>query len=691
MKNLAQSAQSVAFYALAAALIVTPIFFLPLTTDFYAFNKQALFIILTAVILLAWLVRCLSQKTVRLTVSPLLLPLALFAATVVVSTLLSKINHVNAWLGRSSLYLAVVVFYFIGISILQTSRQARLIINGLITSAVILALLGILAFTQALANTGLPAYLTNKQFTPAGSPLTLVSFLIITLPLALVLAFKTRSGPKKLSYFLASGVIISAITIIGSAMLSADQSVFTLILLPKLAGWSIAIDSFKTSAIFGTGPASFLSVFTQFKPLFLNRLDNWALNFGVSSNEYLHLMTTLGLVGIATIGLIIAALFKLAKREPGTRITANQLAVRSALAATALLGLFVPFSPLIWITLAGYLVLSTALAKAKNSPKIKDVILTVNAITVVDPDAPTPVAITDRSNLMPWILAIPISAGLIFLTLLASRAYAAEYIFKKSLDAARENRGGETYNLQIAALQKNPNLDRYRLAYSNTNFALANALAGQKELTDQDKQTISQLIQQAIREAKLATQLNPQIANNWRNLANLYRNLVNFADGADQFAIASYIRAIQLDPANPLLRVELGGLFYGLQRYDEAINNFQQSVQLKPDYANGYYNLSAAYKADNKILEAYQAMQQVVALLEPGSEEAQKAQQDLADLKAQLPPPAQPSAAESKTKPGGTLSAPEEPPAAPKDLQGAIEVEEPEIPSPSPRPSPQTE
>jgi tetratricopeptide (TPR) repeat protein len=502
------------------------------------------------------------------------------------------------------------------------------------------------------------------------------------------LAFKTRSGPKKLAYFLASGVIISAITIIGSAMLSADKSVFTLILLPKLAGWSIAIDSFKTSAIFGTGPGSFLSVFTQFKPLFLNRLDSWALNFGISSNEYLHLMTTLGLAGIATIGLLIAGLFKLAKREPGTRITANQLAVHSALAATALLGLFVPFSPLIWITLAGYLILTTTLAKAKSSPKIKDVILTINAITVVDPDAPTPVAVTDRSNLMPWILAVPISAGLIFLTLLASRAYAAEYIFKKSLDAARENRGGETYNLQIAALQKNPNLDRYRLAYSNTNFALANALAGQKELTDQDKQTISQLIQQAIREAKLATQLNPQRANNWRNLANLYRNLVNFADGADQFAIASYIRAIQLDPANPLLRVELGGLFYGLQRYDEAINNFQQSVQLKPDYANGYYNLSAAYKANNKILEAYQAMQQVVALLEPGSEDAQKAQQELADLKAQLPPPAQTSATEAETKRGGTLSAPEKPPAAPKDLQGAIEVEEPEIPNPSPTPTP---
>jgi hypothetical protein len=180
MKNLAQSAQSVAFYALAAALILTPVFFLPFTTDFYSFNKQVLFITLTAVILLAWLVRCLSQKTVRLTVSPLLLPLGLFAAAVVTSTLLSKTNHVNAWLGRSSLYLAVVVFYFVGISILQTSRQARLIINGLIASSLTLALLGILAFAQALASTGLPAYLTSKQFTPAGSPLILVSFLIIT-------------------------------------------------------------------------------------------------------------------------------------------------------------------------------------------------------------------------------------------------------------------------------------------------------------------------------------------------------------------------------------------------------------------------------------------------------------------------------------------------------------------------------
>ena len=693
MKNIAQITQKVAFYAIAFALILTPLFFLPITNDFYSFNKQVLFLVFTVIAFLAFLIQSITNKTFRLTLSPLLLPLALFTASVITSTLLIKSTggQLVAWMGRASLFCTAFIFYVIGIYILKSARQIRYIINGLLVSSSILAILGILSFVGVLANTNLPAYLIAKNFTPAGSPLILINILLITLPLGLILAFKSRPGPKKLAYFISSGIIISAVIIIGSALITGKNPAFKLALLPKLASWSIAIDSFKTSVLFGTGPNSFFTVFTKFKPVSINQTDLWNVNFAVSSNEYFHIMTTLGLAGIATFGLIIATWFKLSKRNPGTRITASQLALNTSIITTLILGLIFPFTNSIWIILTGLFILSTVLTKVKTSPKIKDVIITLNAISVVDPDTPTPVSTPTRanfSNLLPWIITVPVSIALIFLSISVTKIYAAEYLFQKSLKAAAENKGTETYNLQIAALQKNPNLDRYRLSYSNTNFALANSLAAKGDLTDQDKQNITQLIQQAIREAKLATQLNPQKANNWQNLASLYRNLINFAEGSDQFAIASYIRAIQLDPANPILRVELGGLFFGLNQYDDAVNRFLESIQLKPDYANGYYNLSAAYKKSAKIVEAYQAMQQVVALIEPGTDDSIKAQQELDALKAQLPQQDQQPPTESSED--QQLTEPETPPVAPEGLEENIEIEEPETPESSPQPSPQS-
>ena len=667
--SLADISKSFSNFCLSLAIVVTPLFFLPLTTDFFSFNKQVFFILLTSLSLISWLVYTITTKTVRLTLSPMLLPFTLLAAAAIVSTITNSSGSVEVWLGRTSLYIALTVFYLLTTTLFQSARQVRRLINGLIIAASLAAGLGILSITGLWETTNLPAYLIVKSFTPLGSPLALVSFLVAILPPTLMLAFKTRSGPNKLFYFLGSGLIISAVILVGFQLLPGQTYAATL--LPKLASWSIAIDTFKSSLLFGSGPASFIQQFTKFKPLSLNRTPLWANVFTVSGNEVFQIITTLGIAGMIAFAMIIISWVKLSKRNPGTRITATQLAIYASIVTILITSLLIPFTVTTWIVLTSLLALTISLNKMKNLTKIKDVVVTINAITIIEPTQPTvlPSQQTNLDNLLPWMLALPTIVGLIFTASFFSRAYAADYYLKQSLDAANQNRGSDTYNLQIKAIQKMPNLDRYHLVYSNTNLALANSLASQGDLTDQDQQTIAQLVQQAIREARTATQLNPQKSNNWHNLANIYRNLVNFADGADQFAIAAYIRAIQLDPTNPGLRIELGGLFYSLQRYEEAIDRFKEAVQLKPDLPNAHYNLSAAYQKTGKILEAYQSMQQVVALVPADSQDAQKAQQELDDLKNKLPQaPSQPTQ-ENVSDETQQLNPPSPPPPAPEDFQ----------------------
>jgi tetratricopeptide (TPR) repeat protein len=236
--------------------------------------------------------------------------------------------------------------------------------------------------------------------------------------------------------------------------------------------------------------------------------------------------------------------------------------------------------------------------------------------------------------LTPAVLLI-VSSGVVLY--FSGRAYAAEVAFKQSLDAAAKNDGLATYNAQRQTLMLNPFSPRYHRAYAATNLALANSLASNKDLTEQDKQNIAQLIQQAIREAKIAVTLEPNNTANWENLTLVYRSLINAAEGADQWTIAALSQAILSDPVNPALRVDLGGIYYALGRYDQAIRLFQQAAELKPDYANAFYNLSHAYLMKKEIVLAYDNMRQTLSLTPADSADYAKAKGELEELAKQLP------------------------------------------------------
>jgi tetratricopeptide (TPR) repeat protein len=225
---------------------------------------------------------------------------------------------------------------------------------------------------------------------------------------------------------------------------------------------------------------------------------------------------------------------------------------------------------------------------------------------------------------------------MIALAYYTTRVYAAEVAFANSLRAAQQNDGNQTYQLQQLAIRRNPRVSAYHRTYALTNLNLANAIAAQGELSDQDRANIAQLIQQSIREAKNAVSLDQRNAANWETLATIYRNLINVAQNSEQWTIASYLQAIQTDPINPRLRLELGGVYFGLTQYDQAIRLFQQATELKPDWANAYFNLAMAHKEKNELQLALVNMQQVVQLLDPESPDMARAQEELNELREAL-------------------------------------------------------
>jgi tetratricopeptide (TPR) repeat protein len=168
-----------------------------------------------------------------------------------------------------------------------------------------------------------------------------------------------------------------------------------------------------------------------------------------------------------------------------------------------------------------------------------------------------------------------------------------------------------------------------------------------------------------------------------------------FADGAEDLAINNYAQAITLDPANPSLRIELGGIFYQLASTVEdrdtansylirAVEEFSTATQLKSDYANAWYNLAKAYELADNIELAYQAMQQAIASLDVNSPDLDLATQELSTLKAKLPSPT-PSADTQTRRDTDTLTTPSP---LPSPISGGPIELIPPSPTPEPTPTP---
>ena len=223
------------------------------------------------------------------------------------------------------------------------------------------------------------------------------------------------------------------------------------------------------------------------------------------------------------------------------------------------------------------------------------------------------------------------------LTYFGFKAAQAEYRFGKAVTALSANNAQKTYSYIQLAISGDPYVDRYHAALAQVDMALAQSLAGKTTVSDADKQTITQLVQQAINEGKANVILNPQRSGNWEALGQIYGSIMPFASGADQFAIQTYSQAVSLDPINPNLRISLGGVYYALGRYNDAIDSFKLAVLAKSDFANAHYNLAMAYVAQKDYTDAITEMNSVIAIVPKGSQDYSLAQSTLASIKKQEP------------------------------------------------------
>lgn len=692
-----------------------PFFFLSMTGEMFFVNKHLLLFATLSLALILWAATFIVRRKVTITVSPALLPVALLAIFSVASVLVAKSSLPEALVGRSGLAIALFLFVLIGSS--RPSGVARWLTTTMILSSALLALWTVLSFT-GLSELILPYTISGKTFTPTGSMNALVVLLVGTLPLVVnrIRTTPREQALKKLTLVSAATVVLAGAIIAGFLIFPGQESAPAR--MPMSVGWQIAVETLKQQPFFGVGTGNYLSAYTRFRPITTNNSTLWNQRFQQAPNEFFHQFTENGLLGLMALLFLVWKLYGLFQLsgQPRTPEPAQKEAdgwIATSLTVVILSLLLFPLNVITVVELSVFSIILILELKASQAARAQIYDATVGLVALreglvqVDKTYPAPAlpgvsgiqaALSGlhlghgekSTNFLSWIIALPLFAAAGFSLFLVSRAWAAEITYKQALDAIAKNNGTLAYNKLIQTLTINPLFDTYHRQYADINLRLANSLAAQPKLSDADRANVGQLVQQAIREAKVAAQLNPTDVRNWEALAVIYRAIINVADGARDWTVIAYSEAIRLDPYNPLLRLDLGGVFYNSKDWENAIRSFQAATSLKPDFANGYYNQALAYEQDNRPKEALRAIQATVQNLDTNSPDYAVAQQKLEELtkKAQQALKSEPATtAATGINQEERLSAPQP---IPTPLPGAnrVKLSQQEAPPPTATPTP---
>ena len=660
--------QKLAHWIIRITIFLIPIFFLPITRDAFDYNKFALLLTATLILLVLWAISTIQKGRIEIAFSTLDRAVFILFGVYVVSYIVASPNKIMALTqqGSAGMMFAVILFYFLIRQFLQDLKSDKIytiVILPLLYSATALSVLMIAQAAGIVGRFPVPTYMQPRTFTPAGSLVSLASFLGLTLIVAFqktMNAFKKGSSTEKTVLSVIVPVLVIAIAGIGMLITRPENKP---IFLPQGAGWTVAISSFSKplSALVGVGPGNFVNAYTAGKPSYLNQTDFWRLRSGASSNWYFQVMTETGILGILALGFLIFTVVKYPKRSPVIFVA---FALALLIPGNFLL-LFVLFCMLAILdidkmTMYGF--------PAKRGEK--DLVSSAYEELIEK-------NVTNNNLTRPLVTVISVviiliaSAAFYF----GGRAYAADATMRAGIQSAFTPDNQKTYELQRQAILLNPFEADYRVIFAQTNMALANLISQQPELTEEQKQTVTQLVVQSVNNGKLAVRLFPS-AVTWENLGLLYTNLLNAVEGADQWTIALYQEALKLDPNNPGLHVALGGIHYSLQRYDAALQEFGTAIQLKGDYANAWYNAANAFREIKNVEAARAAYTNTLSLIQQGTPDYDKAKSEMDALPAMAPASSN-EGLQELTPPESTPSAAIE--EAPKDeVAPEIEVSEEE-------------
>lgn len=675
------------FAILGSYIFLVPLLFLHFTTEFNEYNKLVLTIFVAIILICLWAVRHVVDQKVTITHTAIDFPLTLLIVSFIGATIFSVsrstsiFGETNSWHWTAIELVAFATIFYTALSVVKTQKHVDLLMRiffaaGFVSSvATLISFFNILDKVQVGGIIGeLVKVLSIDGFSPSGSPVSALLVFTITglVGFELIRRRLVDSGATTLLMrFVDVKVITYVVTILP---IIVAFSIWLLSFLPgplngKLpitqlnfeTSWRIASSTIRDSKFFGVGLSNYTVAYNAFRPLAINNTSSWSVIFDRSGSEYMTILTTAGIVGFVSFLFFVFRLLNLFWREARTVFTDKKKEVRQSLV--------VSFGVVILLVVYGFVsstVMTTALLfilliiwfgqenTVGNEKMVSNTMLSFAAINK-----------SNTRDLLPVVLGIPVVVVAIVVGFYTVQDFRSNVAYAGSLKALADNEAAKViYEGQQRAINLNSRRDAYRRAYAETNMLFANAVAQQRgeNLSDGDRTDISTLIQQAINEVRVITEvLNPASAVNWQLRGSVYQRLLGVATGADQWAAEAFGAAIQRAPFDPRLRVNLGSLYFTLAvnppkeqgttgeaptdtraQTPETKNEllvaaekaYLDAISLKDDYAIAHFNLAAVYKEAQRYDLAQSRLEKTLELVEPNSQDYTEVNKQLDEVNA---------------------------------------------------------
>jgi len=199
-ENFLKLSENLVFLLVAAAAVISPLFFLPTTSEFFEFNKFTALLVITVLGLLIWAARMVLEKRAVFTRTPLDVPLIVFAAVVFVASAASIDNFIsiighpqNLWPSFFPL-LTLVLFYFMAVSNLKSKKHIKAILWILIASTTAASVVALSSYFAAY----LPfEFAKIRSFNTVGVINRLALLQTLVIPISASLSIFTRSKTER--------------------------------------------------------------------------------------------------------------------------------------------------------------------------------------------------------------------------------------------------------------------------------------------------------------------------------------------------------------------------------------------------------------------------------------------------------------------------------------------------------------
>jgi O-antigen ligase len=676
-------------WLLTGLSFLLPLFFLTTNFDYFEYPKQVLIWVSALLLLGLWLLRFALTGKAKLSKTPLDLPWIILLVVVGVSAYLAAYKYpaIMGAIGRTHPSLVSMVAYFlifyIGVNTLTTFKDIKNILMGFVVGVSVLSLVSLLHFLGTFGflyeQTKLAFFLPLSNTNPAASPTSAAVTLALSIPMVLGwISYSHKNRADTNREFTASEILLTlSLILMGSVVViynsipawialivgllifafwnrvstlrgigtyvSVTVVVLTVVALlvhlpffknniPLLKNqpsreiqlgfrdsWVVSIHTVRDRPFFGSGFGSFSSDFTRYRQVGFNLDPNWNLRFNTSFNEYFNILSMIGIVGFLAWLFLIFRFIQFAWMKALKKVDIHEHALIVGLTASVLAFfvsmLFTASTSTIFFTFILASLLCVALVKIAGAG-LEQYNLSSRYQDVVSPSA------------QPLVVAIP---GFILIALaffFGGKTVLANYHYRQAQNEAQAQRAqGVLVNL-TRAIRLDPQVDLYHSEMARSSFVIATALARRENRTDQDNQNIQALARQAIEQATVATQIDPVNVSNWETLSSIYRSVSGTNQQTLQASLQSLVQAINLDPANPQLRLAIGGIFYAAGQYEQATLIFDQAVQLKGDFANARYNLANSLVKQERYNQAFTQYEEIKKLVPPGSADYDRAQSE---------------------------------------------------------------